>query len=85
MRLSLAHPANLDPTVKMPDTATADVTLRRLQQFKIDPTKTYTWQETRDGQTIASGKVTPDAAHLLTIPQVTITVAPSELSLQASP
>jgi predicted esterase len=83
LQLSIAHPATTDPTLKMPDAATADVTLRRLQQFKVQPSKTYAWQETRGGQTIASGKVTADAANLLTIPQVALSTTSAELSLQA--
>ena len=85
IQLSIAHPANIDPTLKMPDTATADVTLRRLQQFKPQPAKSYAWQETRDGQTLASGKATPDAAGLLTLPQIALSTTPAELSLQANP
>jgi predicted esterase len=83
MQVSIAHPAHIDPALKLPDTATADVTLRRLQQFKIQPAKSYSWQETRAGQVVASGKVMPDAANLLTIPQVTLGTTPADLSLRA--
>ena len=60
----------------------ADVTLRRLQQFKVEPGSTYSWKLTRDGQSVASGKSTPDVAGLLTVPQVTVTTAPVELVIE---
>ena len=66
----------------MPDNARADVTLRRLQQFKVQHGRHYTWQWMRDGKTIASGQITPDASNLLTIPQLALTKAPAQLSLK---
>jgi hypothetical protein len=82
MQLWIAHPEVKTPVPSMPDTATADVTFRRLQQFKIQPDKSYTWKISRDGKAVASGKAKPDASNLLTIPQVSLTTAPCELSLQ---
>jgi len=61
------HPAIQSP-LRMPDTATASVTIRRWQQFKIEHERTYAWHWSRDGRVLASGKVTPDAVNLLTIP-----------------
>ena len=44
MRLWLAHPEVENPPPKMPDASTADITLRRLQQFKVKPGTTYAWR-----------------------------------------
>jgi hypothetical protein len=66
----------------MPVAATADVTLRRLQQFRPQPGHTYTWRLTRDGRTLASGTLTPDDCDLLTITKVSLTTAPTELSIR---
>lgn len=65
-----------------PQESVADVTLRRLQQFRVVPDKRYAWKLIRGGQLLASGVITPDAAGLLTVPQATITAAPSELHLK---
>ena len=56
MQLSIAHPALNNPLPEMPEAATADVTPRRLQQFKVEPGASYAWQLTREGRSIASGK-----------------------------
>ena len=71
------------PPVGMPYKATADVTPRRLQQFKVTPGTTYAWTVSQDGKVIASGDVAPDIANLLTIPKVPLTLAPVELALKA--
>jgi poly(3-hydroxybutyrate) depolymerase len=81
MQLWLAHPAVDNPPASMPGESTADVTFRRLQQFKVASGVSYTWQWVRDGKLIASGKITPDAANLLTIPRLTVTTTPAELSV----
>lgn len=82
MQLWLAHPTVNNPPAMMPDTSTVDVTLRRLQRFQVQPMKTYTWQLVRDGKPVASGKITPDTAHLLTIPQIILTTTPAELAVK---
>jgi len=82
MRLWIARPVLKNPPATMPETATADVTPRRLQQFKVEPGASYAWQLVQEGRTIASGKVSPDLAGLLTIPRVALTTAPSELSVK---
>ena len=80
MQLWIAHPEGKTPP-PMPDTATADVTVRRWQQFKIERGHSYAWKLSRDDHTLASGKLSPDAANLLTIPQVPMTTAPAELAI----
>jgi hypothetical protein len=37
----------------------------------------------RGGKPVGSGKITPDAANLLTIPRLTVTTAPAELSVSS--
>ncbi len=83
MQLWIEHPTVPDPQPSMPRNATADVTPRRLQQFKVEPSKSYIWQVSDGGKILASGKVTPDAANLLTIPKVPIAMTPVDLSLKA--
>ena len=56
MQIWIAHP-ELKTLPPMPDTATTDITLRRLQQFKIERGKSYAWQLSRDGHALASGKL----------------------------
>jgi len=50
----------------------ADVTLWRLQQFKVGPGKTYRWVNKKvfTGQVLQTGTVKPDARDLLTVPGV---------------
>ena len=82
MQIWIAHPNA--PGAPMPQNATADVTLRRLQQFKVRQGGTYTWQLTPNGKSALSGTVTPDAANLLTIPQLPLSTTPVELSMKAN-
>ena len=70
------------PRIDMPYKATTDVTLRRLQQFKVTPGANYAWTVSQDGKVVASGKVASDLANLLTIPKVPLTTGQAELSLQ---
>lgn len=79
--LWLAHPIVKNPPV-MPEQSTTDVTLRRLQAFQVVQGKTYAWRLMRDGKVEASGKISPNAANLLTIPRITVTTIPAELSFK---
>jgi hypothetical protein len=79
MAVWIAHPEVKDAP-HLPDTAQADVTFRRLQQFQVIPGKTYSCFITADGK--ATGyKIKPDAALLLTIPHVPLSTKPTVLSL----
>lgn len=80
IRLWIAHPPV--PQLAMPDSSTTDVTLRRLQRFRVQPGMWYAWQLAREGRVVASGKVIPDGTDLLTIPRLTLTTAPAELSIR---
>jgi len=66
---------------QIPEMAQADATIRRFQQFKIQLGKTYEWQ-ILSGHTMSTGKVSPDASNLLTIPEVTLATSPSVLTLK---
>jgi hypothetical protein len=93
MQLWIDHPKIAGPTaaegqpagenITMPDSATADVTPRRLQQFKVATGQSYAWTVSQDGKAVASGTATPDVANLLTIPKVALGTNPVELSLTA--
>jgi hypothetical protein len=85
VKLWMAHPVIENPPPVMPTTATTDITLRRLQSFRVQPGTSYTWELVRDGKLVASGKVAPDAANLLTIPHVTLSTVPAELSIKVAP
>jgi poly(3-hydroxybutyrate) depolymerase len=78
MQLWIDHPAVENPP-GMPNSATADVTLRRLQQFKVQPGRSYAWQMVRGGHEIASGNCSADDNGLLTIPTVGLSTEPVEL------
>lgn len=82
MRLWLEHPATDNSPPGVPQESVADITLRRLQQFKVVPDKSYAWRLVCGEKSVASGVIEPDAAGLLTIPNATITVAPAELHLK---
>jgi poly(3-hydroxybutyrate) depolymerase len=82
IQLWIAHPTVKDPPLSMPDTATADITIRRFQRFRIESGRRYTWQVLRASLVIAAGTGVPDAAGLLTIPAVTLTTVPIALTLR---
>ena len=74
MQLHLVSEKNLTTTFTIPKSATADVSLRRLQRFQIEPGQTVQWQFGK-----ANGEVTADADGLITIPALTITDTPLKL------
>ena len=82
MQLWIAHP-KVDGLSTMPETATTDVTFRRVKEFHVQAGKTYGWQLVRDGKAIVSGETRADATNLLTIPQVTVTTKTAELVISA--
>jgi hypothetical protein len=81
MRLWLQAPATDKLATIIPQQSTADLTLRRLQHFKVDRDRVYEWNFTRGKEVLASGKIRPDDAGCLTIRHVTITGDPLELQL----
>ncbi|HEY3330874.1 MAG TPA: hypothetical protein VGK19_12675 [Capsulimonadaceae bacterium] len=85
MQLWLAHPQIKNAPFTMPDSATADVTVRRFQQFKTRDRGTYNWKFVRDNKVVASGRISPDATKLLTIPRLPITTLPAALQIESLP
>jgi hypothetical protein len=81
--LWLVRPDNLAKPVSLADSSITDVTFRRLQRFKVDRAGEYRWELRRCNQPVASGKIHPDAAGLLTAPRVTITRETASLEITA--
>jgi poly(3-hydroxybutyrate) depolymerase len=79
MSLFLTKPADLKTTFTIPNSATADVTLRRLQNFKIAPGEKIRWTF---GKT--DGTATADANGRVTIPQLRISAEPTPLVVEAA-
>jgi hypothetical protein len=82
MKLWLSHPNVTNPPSTMPEVSTTDITLRRLQRFKVQPGKAYTWRLVRESRIVESGRVRPNAANLITIPQVTLNAIKAELIVE---
>jgi len=76
MSLHLISPKELTTRFTIPTEATADVSIRRLQEFVISPGDTLNWRFAP-----VSGTVTADASGLLTIPALTITATPETLTI----
>ncbi len=83
MQLWLVHPQVDHPPASMPESATVDVTLRRLQHFKVLPGNTAVWRIKGPGdKELAAGWPAPDATGLITVPHVTLTTGPLKLELE---
>jgi hypothetical protein len=64
-----------------PTTATADVTLRRLQRFTLPAGTRFSWKMIANGRIRQSGESTVDATGSLTIPGLVIETAAAELRI----
>jgi len=82
IQLWIAHPVVKDPP-GMPVQATADITLRRMQRFKVQAGGSYAWELVRDGKVVASGKCSAGDGGLLTIPRVGLGIAITELKVKS--
>lgn len=78
-KLFLLKPADLKTSFTIPSEATADVTLRRLQKFRVAPGETVKW--TFGG---TSGEAKADAAGCVTLAKLKITSEPTALKLTRS-
>jgi len=74
MQLHLVSEKDLTTTFAIPKDATGDVSLRRLQCFKVEPGQTVQWQFGKTG-----GEATADEVGLISIPGLTITDVPVSL------
>ena len=77
--LYLTSPDELDTRFAMPETATVDVTLRRLQQFDLEPNETFRWAFGDE-----KGKGVVDASGLITVSNLTLTSSPTTLTIRRS-
>lgn len=77
MSLMLTTPAELKTSFKIPTEATADVTLRRMQQMKLAAGEKVRWTF---GAT--SGDATVDATGHVTVPMLKITGEPKTLMIE---
>ena len=84
IQLRLVDRSELSAQAFIPTQVVANVTLRRLQQFKVVDRSVYSWTYKSDNVSLA-GKLNPDAANLLTFPQLPITRLPTLLSIKAVP
>lgn len=76
--LRLAPQQELNSTIfEIPTSSVADVSVRRLQKFRVEPNDEVTWQF---GD--ASGKARADENGLVTIPQLTIETTVKTLTLE---
>jgi poly(3-hydroxybutyrate) depolymerase len=78
LSLFLVTPAELKTAFAIPAKATADVTLRRIQQLKVAPGAAVAW-----AYGAATGTAKADAQGAITIPQLAITAEPTTLSVTA--
>jgi hypothetical protein len=83
MELRLVTNKELGKPEIIPTASTADVTLRRLQAFRVKKDAAYSWKLIRNGKVLQQGKASPDKMGLLTIPRVKITAAPAQLQITA--
>jgi len=79
--LHLLKKETLKPVVEIPAGAQTDVSLRRLQRFKTESGKTYSWTLSLGGKTLQSGKAEADSAGLLTIEKLGISDDPARLTI----
>jgi dienelactone hydrolase len=68
--------------LECPVTSFADVSLRRLQKFKVTPGMPCKWQMIADGKVRQSGESKADSDGLLTIPKLTIEATPGQLKVE---
>ena len=83
MELRLVRLDELGKPAAIPKQATADVTLRRLQNFKTKAGMSYAWRMTRQGNQLQAGTQVANKDGLLTFPKVVIG-APAILSVTQS-
>lgn len=82
MELRLLNPDEVKSAIPFPTESTANVTLRRLQKFKVPEGNACDWELTQDAKVISKGTVQANAEHLLTIPQLPISRTPCKLTLK---
>lgn len=81
MQIKLVSQEELKNKVELPTEIVTDVTLRRIQQFKIDREKDYRWTVSVAGIRRAGGRVKADKDGLITIPGIKVTAQPLRITL----
>jgi hypothetical protein len=81
IELRLVHKSELTAPSHIPAESVADVTLRRLQKFKVQPKQRYRWTFGA-GPHAQSGVVEADAAGLLVFKRLAIRGEPAQLCVQ---
>ena len=76
MSLLLANATDVKTQFEIPKEASADVTLRRLQHFRLKPGETFRWSFG-----ITRGEGQTDAQGLVTLPSLSIASVPTTLSV----
>ena len=82
MELRLVRNEELGKPARIPAQSTANVTLRRLQTFKVKKNGKCAWKVVRNREVLQRGEVRPDDRGLLTIPRVRIEASPVQLLLK---
>ena len=84
LSLHLTNPINLKTKFSIPEEATADISIRRIQNMKVAPGDILNWnygEETVNTPTKATGKVKADSWGLITIAKMAISVKPKTLTI----
>jgi len=82
LSLYLTNPTNLKTEFSIPEEATADISIRRIQKMKVAAGDTLKWHygnETGDASSKEFSKVKAGDGGLITIPKVAISVKPKTL------
>ncbi|MBX9678106.1 MAG: PHB depolymerase family esterase [Gemmataceae bacterium] len=80
MTLRILSDSDFKTSFALPKEAAADLTLRRLQRFRIEPGETVQWSFGN-----AKGEVKADPAGLATLPQLKVGAEPTQLTLTRRP
>jgi len=81
MELRLVTKKELKKPVETPVGAVADVTLRRVQNFKIGISEKIEWRMMRGKALLQSGEAQSDKQGLLTLPGIKISDNPAILTI----
>ena len=81
MEIRLVTSAELGSAVHLPAEAVTDITLRRLQGFRVKAGREYHWAVEVAGKKTAGGRVGADSHSLITVRRVTVTGTPVRLSV----
>jgi hypothetical protein len=82
MELRLVTKKELEKSLETPATTTVDVTLRRLQRFKVNQKSKFKWSMVRGKEVLQIGEVHPDKQGLITIQGLVIESKPATLVIK---